>query len=163
METWGVMVNSIADAVHLACKSPRFRIRLHTTNVEAFNFVCDVAMQLGNCTIAVDEIALYCSSHYMPEKLARLIRLGRKARPDLRIGGRTAFIGTTQRPSDIHNFILSQCKEWYIFQMHLPQHIAYLRGFVPQIEQAITLKQGEYLLWNPENHQMKKPSSFTES
>src|SRR5882672_3179938 len=158
LESWGVAVTNCRDAVHLATKTPRFRIRMLFNKAEQFNFMCDIAMRLGNVTVAIDELALFCTSHWMPDNLEKIIRLGRKERTELGINGRVSFIGTTQRPPDVHNFILSQAKDWYIFQMHLPQHVDYLRKFVPGIERALNLKQGEFIRWTPQ----KRNSSLTE-
>lgn len=147
-ENWGVLVNSCSDAVALATRTPKFRIRLQTDNVDQFDFMCKLLVKtphgygvLQHATIAVDEVSMFCSPYWAPDGLKDLIRLGRHT------GGR--FIATTQRPPDIHSLILSQTKEWYLFQMHLPRDVDYLAKFVPEIQRVKTLKTGEFILWKP--------------
>lgn len=148
---FGVTVESAEDALHLALKSGNkgsFRIRLQFSDVERFAFLCSALIKkphgrglLNNSCIAVDELSLFCTSYWAPEELKSLIRLGRHT------GAR--MIATSQRPADIHSLILSQTKELYLFQMHLPRDVDYLRKFVPDIERVKILKRGEFILWTP--------------
>jgi hypothetical protein len=148
---FGVTVETAEDAIHLALKSGargNFRIRLQFADVERFAFLCSALVKkphgrglLYNSCIAVDELSLFCSSYWAPEELKVLIRLGRHS------GAR--LIATSQRPADIYSLILSQTKELYLFQMHLPRDVDYLRKFVPEIERVKNLKRGEFILWTP--------------
>jgi len=148
-EDWGVIVDNCKDLVKLATKTERFNIRVQFDEVERFDFICSLTLRkphglevLPDTCIAVDEISSFCSPYYMPKYFGGLIRLGRHSN--------ARFIGTTQRPPDINPLILSQAKEWYLFQMHLPRDVEYLKKFVPEIDKVRTLKIGEYILWTPE-------------
>lgn len=147
-QNWGIAVDNYRDAYRLAAKTKKFHIRLQTDKVEEFDFLCRLLVKkphgeevFPNTLIAVDEISMFCSPYYMPQSFKDLIRLGRHT------GAK--FMGTTQRPPDIHSLILSQAKEWYIFQMHLPRDLETLKKFVPDIERARNLKTGEFILWTP--------------
>lgn len=148
-QEWGVLVESCEDVVKLAARTEKFHIRVQFDDVERFDFLCKLLVKsphghgaFPNTLIAVDEVSMFCSPYFMPQSFKDLIRLGRHT------GAK--FLGTTQRPPDIHTLILSQAKEWYIFQMHLPRDIDYLKKFVPDIERARNLKTGECILWTPQ-------------
>lgn len=141
LEEWGILCDTVKDAVHLAGKGGNFRIRMQFSQVERFDFICKFAMEIGDCSIYVDELALFCSPHWMPDNMQNVIRLGRHQ------GVR--FVATTQRPPDIHSLVLSQAKRWYLFQTHLPRDIQFLRQFVPDIERVLNLPVGECIVWSP--------------
>lgn len=147
-QEWGILVESCEDVVKLARRTEKFHIRLQFDDVERFDFICKLLVKsphgleaFPKTCIAVDEVSMFCSPYFMPQSFKDLIRLGRHTE--------ASFIGTTQRPPDIHTLILSQAKEWYLFQMHLPRDIDYLKKFVPDIERARNLKTGEHILWKP--------------
>lgn len=150
-EDWGVTCDTIQDAITLAQKTEKFRIKLEFTDEQRFDFLCRcmVKAPMGyavfrNCVLAVDELALFTKPQYMPEGLRLLVRLGRHT------GAR--LIATTQRPPDINIFIRSQCKENYLFQMHEKVDLDTFRGRVPDVDKLVKLKIGEYILWNPSAH-----------
>jgi hypothetical protein len=155
---YGVLCGSVTDVIELSTKkttSNNFHIRMQFDAPAQFAFVCKVAMELGECTIAVDELSLFCSSQWMPEELRKVIRLGRHRK--------VRFMATTQRPADIQSLILSQTKEAYIFQMHLPNDVDYLGKFIPGLERAQNLKQGEYILWTPSTKTVSPPTPNPET
>lgn len=153
-ENYGVLVDTCKDAVVLArrCyeeKKP-FHIRMQTADVDHFNFFCRLLVKqpfgldaFRNTLIVVDELAMFCSSNWMPEHLSNLVRLGRHT-----MGGLWA---TTQRPPDINPFIRSQAKEVYLFQMHEQADLDVFRKRIENVDRLIKQKQGEYILWNPQN------------
>lgn len=145
---WGVLVDTPRDALRLASRTENFHIRMQFSDVEAFDAMCSLCVRkpfglevLNSTCIAVDELSLLCNSHWIPEHLEQLIRLGRHT--DARL------IATTQRPPDINQLVLSQAREWHLFQMHLPRDVDYLKKFVPDIERVRSLPRGEAILWTP--------------
>ncbi len=148
---WGVGVETCEDAVILASRTPKFRIKLHMDDVHQFDFMCKVAGLMGPCCMAVDEMSFFMSPQWAPEHLKTIIRLGRKRRPNLGINGRVAFVGTSQRPPDCHSLLMSQAKQWYVFQTHMPRDIQFFRQFIPNPERLVNQQRGEYLLWSPSN------------
>lgn len=150
LEKFGIHVATAKDLVALIrqpTKTGKFRIRLTTDNPELFDFACRVAMEVGDLTLAIDEGSSYCNPSWMPKYFKDVVRLGRHAGPTGH--GRVKYMITSQRMPDLNPLILSQAKGWYLFQMHLPRDIEYLKKFVPDIEQCIDLKQGECLIWKP--------------
>jgi len=156
-ETWGVSCDTAEDAFHLAWKcrteGKPFRIKLQSDDVEMFDYFCKLLIKqpyghgaFTDTAIAVDELALFCSPSWMPDGLRHLVRLGRHTNARL--------YATTQRPPDINPFIRSQAKEIYLFQMHEPADLDVFRKRIESPERLITLQQGEYILWYP--NQMKK-------
>ena len=150
-EDFGIVCDSTADAVALAAKTEKFRIRLQFSDVERFDFICKLLVKkphgyqaFENCTLAVDELALFTNPHWMPPALNDLVRLGRHTGSKL--------IATTQRPPDINIFIRSQCKENYLFQMHEKADLDTFRNRLPDVERLVKLKIGEFILWNPSAH-----------
>ena len=147
-EDWGVLVDNMEDAVKLAKKTERYRVRMQFDEVERFDFLCKLHVKqphglqvFENSTIAVDELAMFCSSAWLPDGLKNVIRLGRHTQ--------SRFIATTQRPPDITPFIRSQAKEQYLFQMHEPIDLQCFAKRLPDVNQLTTLKTGEYILWKP--------------
>lgn len=152
LERYGVLVSGAADAIALAAKSGSrgpFHIRLQVDDAGQFAMVCQAAMRLGNCCLWVDELSLFCSSAWIPEDFRKVIRLGRHRAVSVR--------ATTQRPPDIQTLILSQTKEVYLFQMHLPNDIDYLNKFIPNVERCKTLARGQYILWTPGTQPQPQP------
>lgn len=153
LEDWGIKVDTLQDAVALAGRTSRFRIRMQFDDVERFDTLCYIAMKMGNVTVAVDEISMFTSPYWCPDNLKQIVRLGRHRN--------VRFIATTQRPPDIHSLILSQAKTWYLFQMHLPRDVDYLKKFVPNIERVMQLGTGEFILWQPEGKRTVKTTDQT--
>lgn len=150
LESWGVVVASLEDAIHLAQKTEKFRIRLQFADTQRFDFLCKCCVKkphgfevFRDVCIAVDELALFCSAHWMPESLANAVRLGRHTN--------TRLIATTQRPPDIHPLIRSQAKEWWIYQMHLPGDVDWLKKIIGEelAQKTLTLSVGEKIIWTP--------------
>lgn len=151
-ENWGVVCDSLADGLRLAerciASDLPYRIRFQFSDVDRFNFLCSLGVKkphgkgaLRDFCIAVDELAMFCSSQWLPSSLENIVRLGRHT------GCR--FMATTQRAPDIHPFIRSQAKEQYLFQTHEPADLDYYRKRLQEPERLITLKVGECLLWTP--------------
>jgi len=147
-EDWGVECFAIEDVITLAQKTPKFHIKVQFSDIERFDFLCRTMVKkpfgyglFTNCTLAVDELAMFTNPHWMPHSLNDLIRLGRHT------GAR--LLATTQRPADINIFIRSQCKENFLFQMHEKGDIDTFRGRLENPERLMDLKIGEYLQWNP--------------
>jgi hypothetical protein len=147
-QEWGVLVDSPKDALRLASRTENFHIRMQFDDVDAFDFICSLCVKqphglevLNSSCVAVDELSLLCTPHWIPEHLANLIRLGRHTD--------AKFIATTQRPPDINQLVLSQAREWHLFQMHLPRDVDYLKKFVPDIERVRSLPRGEAIVWTP--------------
>lgn len=154
LERYGVVCSGAADAVALAAKSGTagpFHIRLQVDDPGQFSIICQAAMRLGNCCLWIDELSLFCNSQWIPEDFRKVIRLGRHRAVSVR--------ATTQRPPDIQTLILSQTKEVYLFQMHLPNDIDYLNKFIPNVERCKTLTQGAYILWTPGTQAPPIPSA----
>lgn len=152
-ESWGVCCDSLEDAIHLAGKTEKFRIRLQFADVERFDYLCKCLVKkphglevFRDVTMAVDELAIFTNPHWMPEGLSNLVRLGRHTGAKL--------LATTQRPPDINIFIRSQCKENYLFQMHEKADLDTFRNRLPDPERLVRLKVGEFILWNPTAQQV---------
>src|SRR4029077_9704017 len=80
-QNWGILVDNAEDAVRLASKTEKFRVRMQFDSVEQFDFICRLHVKqphglqfFENSTIAVDELAMFCSSAWMPEHLKNVIR-----------------------------------------------------------------------------------------
>jgi hypothetical protein len=147
-EDFGVWCENVSDAVALARKTEKFRIRLSFKDEDQFDFLCSLMVRkpegleaFKDCTLAIDELAIFTTPHYIPEGLENLVRFGRHTGAKL--------IATTQRPPDINIFIRSQCKENYLFQMHEKADLDTFRNRLPDVEQLVRLKIGEHILWNP--------------
>lgn len=77
-----------------------------------FSFVCWEALKTGDCFLVVDEIHTYCQSkggtHMEPEQFDQVATIGRHRK--------VRFLGTCQRPTQIHNNLLKLCQEVNVFR-----------------------------------------------
>jgi hypothetical protein len=161
-QDWGILVDNLEDGIKLATRQPKYRVRMQFSSMEQFEMLCYFHVKrphgaevFWNSLIAVDELAFFCSSAWIPPNLTNVIRLGRH--------NQARFIATTQRPPDINTFIRSQAKEQYLFQMHEPGDLDYFRKRIPNVEQLTQLKRGQYILWTPDNQQLQSENSSLNS
>lgn len=87
---------------------------------EHLEAVCRLLAAAGNCTIAVDEVADYCSASWMPEMLSYLARCGRHPGVSL--------CWTSQRPADVARRLTSVSAHLNVFRLREGVDLAWLRG-----------------------------------
>src|SRR5438477_214086 len=73
-DNWGVLCEDCESAIHLARRTPKFRIRLQFAEPERFNFMCRLLVKrpmgleaFQDTLIAVDELSMFCSPQWMPD------------------------------------------------------------------------------------------------
>lgn len=79
--------------------------------------IVDLALEVGNTTVVIDEAHLWASKRYKEEDsstaLARLARRGRHHR--------VFCIWATQRPYDVNNLLRGLTENWYLFRLSAPE------------------------------------------
>src|SRR3990167_6928295 len=73
LEALGVYCERKQDMVTLAHRTEKFCLRSHDVDEEDFEFVCELAHSVGDCTIMIDELALFCSPNYLPTKFGEAV------------------------------------------------------------------------------------------
>lgn len=118
-----------------------FRIRLESDSREMLEAVSEICWNVGNVTLAVDELSLFCGPNSIGYHFGKALRLGRHRRVNV--------LGTTQRPADIHTIFKSVANQWFLFQTYNPRDIDYLSSFAPNAERLLNLAQYARLEWTP--------------
>lgn len=142
--SYGTLAPTMADVVRLST-SRTFRVRIITEDPIAFQFVCWLAWQRGNCTLAVDEVHEFVPN--MHNGIPRIFKL-------LCLRGRhrdVSIIATSQRPQNVHKDFLSEAANHglYVFRMNDPYAFDTLRKIIPDVDKARNLPIGEKLSWPP--------------
>lgn len=108
-------------------------------NVDA---VCNLALEVGNCTLIVDELDLLCSPHsWKSEAAQHVVRRGRHHR--------VGFIGTGQRFSNCHNDIIALAEKIVCFDTQHPGDVDRIEKTLgPEYSEAMeTLGRYEFVCW----------------
>lgn len=110
---------------------------LNLWRVEAIMQMC---FDVGHCTLAIDEVDMFCNPYVIPPTFRRLLARGRHDNLNL--------LWTARRPQEVSKLLLSQSDEFYLFQMHHPADVDYFRQFMAfDREQVLGLKRGQSLHW----------------
>ena len=128
------------DEAERLTRSPQFHIRWSgQRNPVTFDGLCWLALQRGNCLLAVDEIHLYVkkTSLGIPKYFQECCLIGRHSG--------VAIIVTSQRPALTHNDYLSQVQKWFVFQIRYPEDSDALKKLIPNVADSHTFKVGEFL------------------
>lgn len=130
----------------------RFRLIYQPADPSAdFDRAAELLYLLGNVTLVVEELDIYCQPLSISRPLANVVQRGRHRN--------ITFIGITQRPFGIHRLLTSQAKEIYIFRTNEPRDRQYLCDLLGQEVEAKLdqLKEYEYVKWtDPEGLQIDK-------
>lgn len=111
---FGRIVASPSEIARIIDQTPhQFNLRLITKNIFYFSFVCQLALELGNCWLFLDEVSRYSTptkagTKMEPESFDEVICEGRH-------DGTISVVYACQRPSQIHNNLLNESQEKNIF------------------------------------------------
>jgi hypothetical protein len=109
-------------------------------NFQKIEAILGMCLDVGNCTLVIDEVDMFCSPRGMPPTFKKLLARGRHDSLNL--------LWTTRRPQEVSKMLLSQSDEFYLFQMHHPADIDYFRNFMPVDRDAVMrLQVGQCLHW----------------
>lgn len=101
-----------------------------------------------NMYIVCEEVSIYLDPLSAPVIVKSYLKFGRHS--DL------GFICTTQRPAECHRIITSQSDYLFIFKLHEPRDIEYLKR-IPNIENMISeLDEHEFFVYNTNTGQTLK-------
>lgn len=132
--TDGVIVSNEIEALNLARQNPKgFKIviRLQEERKKLF----DVLYCITNYCLIVEELSMFCNSHYIDKGLFAIMAYGRHRKID--------FIGISQRPSQMNPLIRTQADSVYCFKMVEPVDIKYLNAY--GFGDLQTLKEFEHI------------------
>lgn len=138
---WGVHVETFAELVDKATRAERFRVVWSAPPQTALSLdaASHLARQLEDCTLAIDELHLYCTKQLIPPTFAYLCLVGRHEG--------VSIVGTTQRPALVHNNFLSQAQRWVVFRLMMEDDLDAVRKIVPAAarEKLPGFKPGEHI------------------
>lgn len=86
----------------------------------SFDKICDVAYQIGNCTLVVEEAHHLCTSFYLPFPLLNISRLGRHRQCSL--------IYITQSFTAVHNSLRQNTDEFWFWKLIEPGDVDGVRA-----------------------------------
>lgn len=112
----------------------RFRDDKEFTQTEK---VLELAQELKDLTLVIDEVDKICSPDYLSEQLRLIINYGRHDRINL--------FTSARRPADVARALTSNADEVITFRVEEPNDLDYLkkRGF--DVEKIKSLKKFDYL------------------
>lgn len=147
-DDFGVICDTLEDAVTLATRTDKFRIRVEFKDERRVDALFNLGLKtphgrgvLRDTVFAVDEFSFLCSSHHISDVMEGFIRLGRHSNNGLRY--------SCQRYVDITPICRSQANAIHLFNMHEPADLAMLSGIVNNANELPQLKVGEYITWQP--------------
>ena len=152
---YGLIVKTIEE-LDEAIKSGCNKIVIQPLDLssEYFDKVCEyIFSKLRNMVFIVDEVHNYISKSYIPMGFKRLVTVAEGK--ELRIG----VISISQRPQNIHNDIISNCKLVVCFKLNLKndaESISELTGM--RVEDIQNLPYRDFMVYDDtaENEQVKK-------
>lgn len=112
---------------------PKFEPEKH------LEIILQLATEVGECTIAIDEVANYCGSNWLSPQMSYVARCGRH--PGL------SFVNTSQRPAQVAKELTSLSQRILFFRLQEPADLQYAaaRGLSDsQLETLARLPQGFY-------------------
>jgi hypothetical protein len=115
-------------------------------SIGEFNAVCSLAHICGDLTLVCEEIMTYLAS-YDPQKP------GVEGITSLLTAGSTAGINcylVSQKPTAINHLITSQARRAYLFRVHEPSQVIYLRQAFGSdaADKLEALEQYQYVFWD---------------
>jgi hypothetical protein len=150
---FGITVEDLHSMEVLMERQSNKKFRIRYSAIEAIDFGADhdfnflkleAIMQLcfdvGDCTLVIDEVDMFCNPYGIPPTFKRLLSRGRHDSINL--------IWTARRPQEVNKLLLSQSDEFFLFQMHHPADVDYFRAFMSfDRDQVLTLQVGQSLHW----------------
>lgn len=150
---FGVAVEDLRSMEVMLERQADKKFRLRFSDIEAIEFgsqddrnywqveaITQMCFDIGNCTLAIDEVDMFCNPYGIPPTFKRLLARGRHDSVNL--------IWTTRRPQEVSKLLLSQTDEFWLFQMHHPADVDYFRNFMAfERDQVLGLKVGESIHW----------------
>lgn len=125
------VVHGYEECVHAMLRVKdlkRFRLSLRTDDTEDLIKLGDLAFEIPDHLIVIEETSFYCSPSYLPPEISKLVRYGRHRGIDQ--------IYIARRPSEIHRDLTAQSDLIVTFAMHEPRDVAYLAAIAPSKEEA---------------------------
>lgn len=102
--------------------------------------IIQACLDVGGCTLAIDEVDMFCNPYGIPPTFKHLLARGRHDSLNL--------LWTARRPQEVSKMLLAQSDEFYLFQMHHPADVDYFRQFMAfEPEQVRSLEVGQFLHW----------------
>jgi len=151
---FGITVDDLHSlAVQLDRQAGR-KFRLRYTDIEAVDFthvaedpnfwkieaIMQACLDVGSCTLAIDEVDMFCNPYGLPPTFKHLLARGRHDSLNL--------LWTARRPQEVSKMLLSQSDEFFLFSMHHPADIDYFAQFMAfDREQVLRLQVGQFLHW----------------
>lgn len=89
-----------------------------------FDHALRLCYYFGNIQVVIEEVQLYCSSHFMPKWLKNALLTGRHQSLSL--------LFTSQRPGEVHKTIISQCSHVFVGTIVDGNDVRYLSNFLNQ-------------------------------
>jgi len=118
----------------------RFRVSCRCDAVEDMLKLARLCYELPRQLVIVEEASFYCSPHFLPDELGRLIRYGRHREIDQ--------LYIARRPFEIHRDVTAQADVGISFVQHEPNDVRYLRAVAgPGAERVSSLKPFRALVW----------------
>lgn len=152
----GVMIQNTPDLLRVIERfhHRRFNLafcpdRMTTANgeVQEFSYFCRLAAACPRTLALVDEVHSVLSLQRPNEDFSRLLRFSRHK--DLSV------IAVSHRPADVPRIVTYLATKIYVFQLHEPNDIAYLKKIIgPQAEVVRELLDFHYLLYDAEADQI---------
>jgi len=131
---------------------PNFKQRVTPNNpsLEDFEEWAKKLYEKGNIIVMVEEIDMLCTSSRIGPEFKKLVSLGRHKNIGL--------ILTARRIADVHKLPPSQTHHFFIFRMHLPNDVTYLRQFIGDAaDQLPALEDYHFMHWTKDNSQICEP------
>lgn len=150
---FGVTVDDLRSMEVMLERQAEKKFRLRFCDLEAIEFgnqedrnfwcieaIMQMCLDVGNCTLAIDEVDMFCNPYGIPPTFKRLLARGRHDSLNL--------IWTARRPQEVNKLLLSQSDEFFLFQMHHPADVDYFRQFMAfERDQVLGLQVGQSIHW----------------
>ena len=113
------------EAMLEASQTRRFKLALRCIEQYEMLDVLEMAWEVENTLVVIEETSFLCSPTYLPPQLARLVRYGRHRE--------ISQLYIARRPSEIHRDLTAQSDAIVTFQQKETRDLAYLQasGFDP--------------------------------
>jgi len=130
---------------------PNFkRVTPENPSLEDFEEWAEKLFKQGDLIVGIEEIDMLCSSSQIGPEFKKLISLGRHKRIGL--------VMTARRIADAHKLAPSQTHHFFIFRMHLPNDVTYLRKFIgDDADKLSTLEDYHFMHWHQGKAQICEP------
>lgn len=116
-----------AHAIVTKSRVSAFRISLRSAETGDLLRLMEVAYEVPDSLVVVEEASFFCSPSQLPYQLSQLVRLGRHRR--------ISQVYVAQRPSEVHRAITAQADLLVSFRQMEDRDLMFLRGrFGPGVE-----------------------------